>query len=144
MGRQIVTCSTKQQEGTTMVVVKSRRFAVNVLGTGLASLVASGVRPLEAFAGQYTGRKTWDGTVKGGNCELGEEGDECRLQEIGRDQQNLIESVRKSSNNAPTSTSSQAVSKIDEEYFKSTDALRRDQRLFGVGRVRQEAQRSHW
>lgn len=106
-----------------MVVVKSRRFAVNVLGTGLASLVASGVRPLEAFAGQYTGRKTWDGTVKGGNCELGEEGDECRLQEIGRDQQNLIESVRKSSNNAPTSTSSQAVSKIDEEYFKSTDAL---------------------
>ena len=58
-----------------------------------------------------------------GNCELGEEGDECRLQEIGKDQKKLIESVRKGSDNAPTSTSSQAVSKIDEEYFKSTDEL---------------------
>lgn len=121
-GRQIVTCSTKH-EGTAMETTKSRRFAVNVLGTALASLFASGARPMAAFAGQYTGRKTWDGTVKGGNCELGEEGDECRLQEIGKDQKKLIESVRKGSDNAPTSTSSQAVSKIDEEYFKSTDEL---------------------
>ena len=69
---------------------------------------------------RFTGKKQWDGVVRGNTCELGEEGDECRQTQFGKDADNLKESVmNKSSNGNYKAQTGQAASKIDDEYFKT-------------------------
>jgi len=73
---------------------------------------------------RFTGKKQWDGVVRGNTCELGEEGDECRQKQFGKDADNLKESVmNKSSNGNYKAQTGQAASKIDDEYFKTSEAL---------------------
>ena len=114
----------KGVEGLSGKSNNTRRFVLSLVGSGVGASLLSFGQPsnTNALAGQYTGKKQWDGIVRGSQCEVDESGDECRLREIGKDQERLKESVSKSSN-APTSTSSQAAPKIDDEYFKSTDSL---------------------
>ena len=100
-------------------LVASRRLILSLAG----SMGAGSALTLPAFAGQFTGRKTWNGEAGTGQCPLGEEGEECRLQGIINDSENFKASVTGKSANAPTSTASQAAPKINDDYFKLTEAL---------------------
>ena len=94
---------------------RGRRIAL--LGTALMGglTLGPGVRP--SHAGQFSGRKTWTGELPDGTCALGEEGDDCRLKEIGKDSEKLKRELSTSAQGSKPSYSG------NEEYYESTDKL---------------------